>query len=70
MVEGTIRTITDRGFGFIRPEDENNDIFFHSSALVGVTIDELHQGDRVSFTAEDDPRGKGKRASDVRLLNG
>jgi len=29
----------------------------------------LRQGDQVTFTAENDPRGKGMRASDVRLVN-
>jgi len=69
MAEGTIKTITDRGFGFIRPDDGQEDIFFHRSALVGATFEQLRQGDRVSFNAEDDPRGKGMRASDVQVVN-
>ena len=69
MAEGTIKTITDRGFGFIRPEDGREDIFFHQSALVGVSMDQLRQGDRVSFTSENDPRGKGPRAAGVQLVN-
>ena len=70
MAEGTIKTITDRGFGFIRPDNEREDVFFHRSSLVGVAFEQLRQGDRVTFTAEDDPRGKGPRASDVRVVNG
>ncbi len=69
MAEGSIKTITDRGFGFIRPTEGREDIFFHRSSLVGVTFEELRQGDQVTFTAENDPRGKGMRASDVRLVN-
>lgn len=67
MATGTIKTLTDRGFGFIRPDDGGADIFFHQSALVDVTFDRLRQGGRVSFTAEPDPRGKGPRAADVRV---
>lgn len=69
MADGTIKTLTDRGFGFIRPEDGREDIFFHRSALVGVSFEQLRQGDHVTFTAENDPRGKGPRAADVQLAN-
>lgn len=67
MADGTIKTITDRGFGFIRPESGGEDIFFHRSSLVGVTFEQLRQGDRVTFTAENDPRGKGPRAANVQI---
>jgi len=69
MADGSIKTITDRGFGFIQPTEGREDIFFHRSALVDVSIEQLRQGDHVTFTAENDPRGKGMRASDVRLVN-
>lgn len=68
MAEGVVKTISDRGFGFIRPQDGRDDVFFHRSALVDVSIEELRQGDHVTFTAEADPRGKGPRATDVRLV--
>ena len=65
MANGSIKTITERGFGFIRPENGHEDVFFHRSALVDVSFDQLRQGDRVTFTAEHDPRGKGLRATVV-----
>jgi CspA family cold shock protein len=68
MDEGTIKTITDRGFGFIRPDNAREDVFFHQNALVGVSIDQLRQGDRVSFTIEPDPRSGRMRAQDVRRV--
>lgn len=68
MANGTVKTITDRGFGFIQPENAREDVFFHRSALVGIDMEQLRQGDRVSFTAENDPRGKGMRASNVQLI--
>lgn len=66
MATGIIKTITGRGFGFIRPDDGGDDIFLHVSALVDVTMDDLRPGDRVTYTAQPDPRGKGPRAVDVR----
>lgn len=66
MASGTIKTIRDRGFGFITPDDGGEDIFFHVTGLVDVTLDELRPGDRVTYTTEPDTRGKGSRAADVR----
>ena len=68
MATGTIKTVTDRGFGFIQPENGREDVFFHRSALVDVSFEQLRQGDHVTFLAENDPRGKGLRASDVHLV--
>ena len=65
MVEGSIKTITERGFGFIQPDTGQDDVFFHRTALTDVRIEELRQGDRVRYTAEHDPRGKGLRATVV-----
>ena len=48
-MKGTIKTLTDRGFGFIAREGEVKDLFFHSKELKGVTFDELKVGDVVSF---------------------
>ncbi len=66
MDEGAIKSINERGFGFIHPHNAGSDIFFHASALVGVTLDELRRGDRVTYTSDPDPRGKGPRATEVR----
>lgn len=54
---GTIKTKTDRGFGFIAREGEVKDLFFHSKELKGVTFDELQVGDAVSFEVADGPKG-------------
>jgi len=56
-MNGTIKTLTDRGFGFITPEGEEKDVFFHSSALSGVEFDELNIGDSVTFDIEDSDKG-------------
>jgi CspA family cold shock protein len=60
---GEIKRLTDKGFGFITPEDGSKDVFFHTSALVGVSYQELRVGDKVSFEVEDSD--KGPRAANV-----
>jgi CspA family cold shock protein len=56
MAEGTIKRLTDKGFGFIDVGSEK-DLFFHSSSLEGVSYDELQEGQRVSFTEGRGPKG-------------
>jgi CspA family cold shock protein len=54
---GTIKTLTDRGFGFIAREGEAKDLFFHSKDLNGVTFEQLKQGDTVSFEVAQGEKG-------------
>ncbi len=54
---GTIKTLTDRGFGFISREGETKDLFFHSKDLKDITFDQLKQGDSVSFEVQEGPKG-------------
>lgn len=60
---GTIKRITDKGFGFIAAAD-GTEYFFHQSACVGTRFDDLREGQRVSFTVGQGP--KGPRAEGVR----
>lgn len=69
MAQGTIARITDRGFGFIKQEQGTEDLFFHTSALVGVTFDELQRDDRVEYDSEPDTRGRGNRAVNVQKIS-
>ena len=57
MQTGIIKTITDKGFGFISREGEAKDLFFHSNDLSGVTFNELKVGDNVSFEVVDGQKG-------------
>jgi cold shock protein len=57
MMTGTIKTLTDRGFGFIALEGEAKDLFFHSKELKGVTFDELKVGDMLQFEVADGEKG-------------
>ncbi len=65
MAEGTIKRITDKGFGFIE-DGSSKDMFFHSSDVAGGNFDELREGQRVSFTVGEGP--KGPRAENVRTI--
>lgn len=57
MAQGTIKRLTDRGFGFIAREGEEKDLFFHSNELVGVEFNDLKEGDKVEFEVSDSPKG-------------
>jgi CspA family cold shock protein len=65
MAEGTIKRLTDKGFGFI-DTGTDQDMFFHSSSLQGVSYEELQEGQRVSYTEGQGP--KGPRAENVTLV--
>lgn len=56
-MQGVVKKKTDKGFGFITPADGSKDVFFHSKNLVGVTFDEIQEGDSVSFDTEESPKG-------------
>ena len=57
MATGTIKRLTDRGFGFIAQEGMDKDLFFHSSELVGVEFNDLKEGDKVQFEVSESPKG-------------
>lgn len=65
-MNGTIKSKTDKGFGFISREGEEKELFFHSNDLKDVTFDELEVGAAVSFDVVDSD--KGPRAENVALV--
>ena len=69
MATGQIkRLVRDRGFGFIRPDGESQDIFFHTTAVQGMSFDELNEGQQVEFDTENDPRDASRsRAVNIRI---
>jgi CspA family cold shock protein len=65
MAEGKIKRLTDKGFGFI-DTGTGKDMFFHMSNLEGVRYEDLREGQRVSYTPGQGP--KGPRAENVRVI--
>ena len=65
MSEGTIKTKTDKGFGFINTGTDK-DMFFHSSNVEGSGYESLREGQKVSYTEGRGP--KGPRAENVRPI--
>ncbi len=60
---GTIkRIVSDKGFGFIAAAD-GTEYFFHQSACMGTPFDDMREGQNVSFTVGQGP--KGPRAENV-----
>lgn len=55
-MQGTIKKLTDKNFGFISQEG-GDDLFFHANNLVDVEFDQLQEGDAVTFEVENTPKG-------------
>jgi cold shock protein len=57
MTRGTVKFYNGtKGFGFIQPEDGSKDVFVHATALERSGIQGLHEGQKVSFDTQTDPR--------------
>jgi CspA family cold shock protein len=68
MAQGPIvRIIRDRGFAFVRTED-GSEVFLHHSTLPRGEFDTLQEGQEVVFDIENDQRGRGQRATNVRVV--
>jgi CspA family cold shock protein len=66
MEQGTIKRITDKGFGFISTANSDKDMFFHSSSVEGTHFNDLREGQEVTFNVGQGP--KGPRAENVQLI--
>jgi CspA family cold shock protein len=62
--QGTIKKLTDKGFGFI--QGDKGDIFFHSSSVEGAGYDSLQEGQAVEYNEGSSP--KGPRAENVKVV--
>lgn len=56
-MQGTIKKLTDKNFGFISQEDGAKDLFFHANNLDGVDFGQLREGDAVTFEVEKTEKG-------------
>jgi CspA family cold shock protein len=60
---GTIKFYnSQKGYGFIKPDDGGKDVFVHVTAVERAGINTLDEGARISFDTEPDKRGKGPKA--------
>jgi CspA family cold shock protein len=63
MSKGTVKFFNDqKGFGFIKDNDSNNEYFVHVSGL----IDEIRENDEVTFDLKEGR--KGLNAVNVKLV--
>jgi CspA family cold shock protein len=68
-MNGTVKFFnTAKGFGFITPDEGGKDIFVHATALEAAGIRSLNEGDKVSFVPEDDRKGRGKQAGQLKKI--
>ena len=66
-ISGTVKFFNGaKGFGFITPDEGGKDVFVHASAVEAAGMRALNEGDRVSFELEDDRKGRGKQASQLK----
>lgn len=67
MVTGTVKWFnSDKGYGFIAPDNGSADVFAHFSAIEGTGHRNLEEGQKVEFEVEQGP--KGPQASDIRVI--
>lgn len=68
MASGTVKWFnTQKGFGFIQPDDGGADVFVHISAVEKSGMRTLNEGQKISYEVQTDPK-KGKAAA-VNLQN-
>lgn len=67
MATGTVKWFnTEKGYGFIAPDDGSKDLFVHHSSIAGDGFKSLAEGAKVSYDAEQGQ--KGPVAANVRTL--
>jgi cold shock protein len=60
---GTVKFFnTERGYGFIKPDDGGRDVFVHITAVERAGLKSLNEGQRINFDVEPDKKGKGPKA--------
>ncbi len=64
MTTGTVKWFNaEKGFGFIQPEDGSKDVFVHISAVERAGLQNLNEGQKISYELVADRRS-GKMSAD------
>ncbi len=67
MAVGTVKWFnSEKGYGFITPEDGGKDLFVHFSGISGDGYKSLNEGQKVEYEATQGQ--KGPQASNVRVV--
>ena len=67
MATGTVKVVTDKGYGFIKAEGVDKDVFYHENNLTGELAErKLRAGDNVTFDIEQTERGS--NAANIKLV--
>ncbi len=70
MASGTVKWFnTQKGYGFIQPDDGSRDVFVHISAVQRAGLETLRDGQRISYEMATDRRS-GKQSADQLRVNG
>ncbi len=64
MANGTVKWFNaTKGFGFIQPDEGGNDVFVHISAVEAAGLKGLDDNQKISYTMEEDRRGRSSAGS-------
>jgi len=63
---GTVKFFnSEKGFGFITPDDGGKDVFVHISSVQASGMEGLAENQKITFETEPDNRGKGPKAINI-----
>jgi len=69
MTQGTVKWFnSQKGYGFIQPDDGSNDVFVHISAVERAGMRGLNEGQKVSFDLVADRRSGKSSAGNLRVV--
>jgi cold shock protein len=69
MTQGTVKWFnSQKGFGFIQPVDGSKDVFVHISAVERAGMNDLNEGQKVSFDLVTDRRTGKSSAANLQSL--
>ena len=66
---GTVKFFnTERGYGFIKPDDGGRDVFVHITAVERAGMHNLNEGQKLSFEVQADPRSGKSAAANLQAV--